>query len=143
MITWNAAAQTDQENLAWSFLRALEWEAFPAFVSQPVVPILFIFEPWYLVIGAVFLLMVIWLPFRNSFVVPIVSELAVFFVKLKWISVPVAAIYLFYSGHYILAIASLLWTLIAAGLGFILPGGRTNVIQKRLMNALGYENREF
>lgn len=46
MSLWNPAEHSDQENLTWCYLRAIEWCAWPAFVSHPFIPILFLFVPW-------------------------------------------------------------------------------------------------
>jgi hypothetical protein len=58
-----------------------------------------------------------------------------FFVKVKWITIPIAVIYLSYSGHYVLAVVSLLWTYLASLIGFV-PGGLTGKIQKMFMACL-------
>jgi len=94
MLTWNPALQTDQENLTWCYIRAIEWKAWPAFVSQPVIPILFIFFQWYYVLLALIIVSWLWAFVRHRFVSPPLAELAVFFVKVKWITIPIAVIYL-------------------------------------------------
>ena len=37
-LVWNPADHSDQDNLTWSFLRAVEWGRWPIFLSQPVAP---------------------------------------------------------------------------------------------------------
>jgi hypothetical protein len=138
MFSWHPALQTDQDNLMWCYLRAVEWKSWPAFVSQPIVPILFIFFPWYIILLSIVLLSWLWAAIRHNFVSPSLAELGLFFVKLKWITIPVAAIYLAYTGHYVLAIISLFWTFLAAIVGFV-PGGLTGKIQKMFMACFGYE----
>lgn len=139
MLTWNPAQQTDQENLTWCYIRAIEWKAWPAFLSQPVVPIFFIFIPWYYVLLTLIVLSWLWATVRHKFVNPAFAELAVFFVKLKWATIPISVIYLAYTGHYILAIVSLFWTYLAGIVGFV-PGGLTGRIQKMFMASFGYES---
>lgn len=99
------------------------------------------FIPWYYALLALIILSWLWATVRHNFVSPALAELAVFFVKLKWITIPVAVIYLAYSGHYVLAIVSLLWTYLAGIVGFV-PGGLTGRIQKMFMACFGYEPHE-
>jgi hypothetical protein len=136
---WNPFESTERENLQWTMLRALEWEAFPAFISQPVVPVLFIFIPWYYAVGGVIVLSWIWAALRHVFVSILLSELGFFFVKLKWLTIPFGTAYLFYTGHYVLAVVSLLWTVLASLVGFTVPGGKTGVIQDMFLRALGFQ----
>lgn len=138
MLIWKPEEQTDQENLTWCYLRAVEWQSWPAFLSQPIVPILFIFVPWYYVLLAVIVLSWLWAVVRHKFVNPSLAELGVFFVKLKWITIPVAVFYLAYTEHYVLAIVSLLWTYLASIIGFV-PRAYTGAIQKMFMASFGYE----
>jgi hypothetical protein len=142
MITWNPNEQTDQENLTWSYLRAVEWQAWPSFVLQPIVPVSFIFLPWYLVVGVVIVLCWLWAIIRHRFVSPAIAELGVLFVFLKWLTIPVAVIYLFYSGHYVPAAVSLVWTYIAGLIGYV-PGAKTGIIQNKFMESFGYKGTEI
>src|SRR5207247_10716013 len=76
---------TDGEIRRWLWLRAVEWAAFPAFLSQPVAPILFIFFPWYFVMLGVVTLGLVWRFVRYSFVsVRIAIAVVVLVVWLKW-----------------------------------------------------------
>ena len=53
---WNPGQHSDDDNLRWSWLRAVEWGRWPVFLSQPIGPVLLIWLPWQqvalLVIGA-------------------------------------------------------------------------------------------
>jgi hypothetical protein len=122
----------------WCYLRAIEWKAWPAFISQPIVPILFIFIPWYYVLIFLVILSWLWATVRHIFVSPPLAELGVFFVKLKWVTIPISVTYFLYTGHYALAVVSLLWTYLAAIVGYV-PGGLTGKIQKMFMACFGYE----
>jgi hypothetical protein len=45
---------TEPELQRWLHLRAIEWAAWPAFITQPVVPILFMFFPaLFVIIGLI------------------------------------------------------------------------------------------
>jgi hypothetical protein len=61
--------------LCW--LRAVEWIAWPAFLSQPLLPILYIYYPVYWVL------------------------LGCFWVRLKWLTIPAALFVLFQERRYI------------------------------------------
>lgn len=37
---WNPHENSDQENLRWCWLRAVEWGKWPLFVSQPLLPLM-------------------------------------------------------------------------------------------------------
>ena len=109
-------------------------------MSQPIVPILFIFVPWYYVLLVVIVLSWLWAAVRHNFVSYVLADLGVLFVKLKWITIPVAVFYLAYTEHYVLAVVALLWTFLASIVGFVLaPGGQTGKIQKMFMASFGYE----
>src|SRR5437773_10007994 len=88
---------TDGEIRRWLWLRAVEWAAFPAYLSQPVAPILFIFYPWYFVILCIFILGVLWCFVRYSFVSPsLAGAVVVPVVWLKWPTAIGSSIYLFW-----------------------------------------------
>jgi hypothetical protein len=139
MFIWNPHEHTNQENQQWSVLRAMEWEALPAFISQPIVPVLLIFFQWYFIIGAVLVASWLWAIVRHSFVSIVLSEIAYGFVKLRWLTVPCTSIYLFFNGSYFLGIVVLLWVALAAAIGFTVPGGKSSVIQRMFLASMGYE----
>lgn len=135
---WNPAEHSDQENLTWSYLRAIEWNAWPVFVSQPIIPILFLFWPWLIVIVSLVILNLIWaFLVRHNFVVPHLAYFAPLFVQLKWVTVPVAVVILMIRGNYILAAVSLFWPLLAGIVGYV-PGSLVGKTQKMFMASLGY-----
>src|SRR2546423_14989217 len=98
---------TEPELQRWLNLRAIEWASWPSFIAQPIVPMLFIFVSWYWVLLGLFIVDLLWCAVRYSFVSPRLSQLAVFFVLLKWPISLGAAIYLFIDGHYILGVLAL------------------------------------
>ena len=94
---WNPGQHSDDDNLRWSWLRAVEWGRWPVFLSQPIAPVLLIWLPWQqvalLVIGANLL----WATFiRYRFVSTQLAFIGVTFVLLRWLFWPGATIYLFY-----------------------------------------------
>ncbi len=90
---WNPAVHSDQENLAWSWLRAVEWGRWPLFISQPIAPVLLVFVPWtYVLVGAV-AANLLWAFFvRYNFVSPPLASLAVVLAKPKWIACPACSL---------------------------------------------------
>lgn len=57
---WNEYEHTDEENLKWSWLRAVEWGAFPIFVTQPIIPFLIFFFDWKIIIGVIIICNWLW-----------------------------------------------------------------------------------
>ena len=139
-LTWNPTQHTDQQNLRWCWLRAVEWAAFPAFLSQPVAPILFIFFPWYFVMLGVVTLGLVWRFVRYSFVsVRIASAVVVPVVWLKWPASIGSSIYLFLHHQPVAGVLALVWSFVAgwtgAAIGFPTQVG---VIELAFAKKIGY-----
>ena len=131
----NFQAYTDDEIKRWLWLRALEWASFPAFISQPIAPILFIFYPWYLVVLSVVALSALWCLFRYSFVsvgMAIGACLAV--VWLKWPISLGSSIYLLVRHQPVPALIALSWPLVA---GFLSPPGKAGAIELAFAKKIG------
>ena len=126
---------TGPEIERWLHIRAIEWTAWPSFITQPVVPILFVFYPWYWVLVGVFLIGIPWCAVRYSFVSLRLAQLAVFFVLLKWPAALGSAIYLFIERKYVPAIIALLWPLVA---GFIGVPRKIGIVELEFAKRLGY-----
>jgi hypothetical protein len=109
---------TDDEIKRWLWLRAIEWGAFPSYLSQPVAPILFIFFPWYFVALGVVTLGLIWRFVRYSFVsVRVASAVVVPVVWLKWPASVGSGIYLFIHHQPAPGVLALVWPFVAGGIG--------------------------
>jgi hypothetical protein len=91
--------QDELTRLCW--LRAVEWLAWPAFLSQPLLPILYIYYPIYRVVLAVVLLGFLWLPLRHRFASLQLATLGCFWVRLKWLTIPIGLFVLFREGRYV------------------------------------------
>ena len=127
---------TDDEVRRWLWLRAIEWGAFPAYLSQPVAPILFIFYPWYFVILWIFILGVLWCFFRYSFVSPgLAGAVVVPVVWLKWPAAVGSSVYLFWHHQIVAGVFALIWPLVASFTG--LPA-KIGVIELALAKKIGY-----
>jgi len=109
---------TDDEIKRWLWLRAVEWGAFPAFLSQPVAPILFIFFPWYFVVLGVVALGLIWRFVRYSFVsVGVAGAVVVPVAWLKWPAAIGSGIYLFIHHQPAAGVLALVWPFVAGWAG--------------------------
>src|SRR5712692_9266889 len=107
---WNPIEHSDEENLRWSYVRAIEWASWPAFLSQAVAPFALIFVSWIVVLGAVFGLNVFWaLTVRYRFVSVNAAFLGVFVSLLRWVVCPGAAFYLWWNDEWVRAFFALLW----------------------------------
>jgi hypothetical protein len=137
---WNPLQNSDEENLRWSLLRAIEWGIWPAFLSGPVVPLLLPFFEWWKIIGVVVILT--WSFMRYKYINVAMASLGVYFVFLRWIVCPLAAIYLVIQHNYILAILAIFWPMLAGFLGIFVGGTKIGTIQKMFMNKLGYSENK-
>ena len=126
---------TGPEIERWLHIRAIEWTAWPSFITQPIVPILLMFFPRYWMLLTVFLLGIPWCAVRYSFVSPRLAQLAVFFVLLKWPVAVGSATYLFVERNYVPTIIALLWPMVAGLIG--IPG-KIGVVELELAKRLGY-----
>ncbi len=102
---WHASEHTDDENVRWSWLRAIEWVNWPLFVSQPVVPVLLYFFPWPGVVGTVVLVSFLWRAFVVPFwLAPRLADAGPLFVLLKFLTCPVMAYLLWQRGQTLIAV---------------------------------------
>jgi len=136
---WRPAEHTDEENLRWCWLRAVEWGAWPLFLSQFFAPILLVLIPWYIVVSGILVANVAWAFVRYRFVSTDLAGLPVAFVViLKWpVSIGSAAC-LAWQHDYPIAVLAFFWPLAVPLLGVVTP---VNVgrIQSVMMKQLGYE----
>jgi TPR repeat protein len=124
-------------------LRAIEWGIWPAFFSQPIVPVLLIFFEWWEVIGVFIIFTILWSFVRYRYVNIAMARFGVFFVLLKWITVPVAVIYLLIQQNYISAVVALLWPIfLAPYLGIFIGGTKIGKIQEMFKAQLGYSEKQ-
>jgi hypothetical protein len=98
---------TENEVARACHLRALEWAAWPAFVSQPIVPLLYLQYSWWAVLLAVLVATLLWEPFCTRIANMRIATFGVFFSRLKWLTIPVACVVLVAKNHIALAILAL------------------------------------
>src|SRR5216684_3827090 len=75
-------------------MRAVEWQVWPAFVAQPIVPILYLYYSWWKVLVGVIVLNLLWSAVRTHVISLPLAILGMLFVRLKWAVIPVSAVLL-------------------------------------------------
>jgi len=141
MLLWDPRQHTDEDNLRWSWLRAVEWGRWPLFVSQPIAPILFLFFPWYWVAIGAFLVNLLWAAIRYAFVDAGLASIGALLVLLKWPVCIGMGIVFACKGDYPSAAISALWPIVVIPLGLFTPT-MIGPLQEKFMRILGYEKRE-
>jgi hypothetical protein len=136
---WNTKEHTDDENVQWCWLRAIEWGRWPIFLSQPLAPVLLIFFSWKYVVLGVALLNLLWALFiRYRVVIVPLAYWGVAISLFRWITWPSATVWLFVSGRKPEAWVSLLWPVLIYPVGIFTPT-QIGRIQKMFMGGLGLE----
>ncbi len=137
LLIWNPSENSDDLNIRWGQLRAIEWSAWPLFISQSLAPICLLFYPWENVAAGVVVADLLWAFVRHRFVSIILASLGSILVMLKWFICPATAIYLFLHGEQTSAAFALLWPLLV----LVFPsdfGVQLGVIEQQFMAKLGY-----
>jgi hypothetical protein len=150
---WKPNEHSDDDNLRWALLRAIEWQQWPLFLAQPIIPVLLYVYPWPWVIGVIAALTLVWrVTVAARYTPSSAIDTATYFVLLRFVSSPVMAYLIWEKGHSWIAGIALFWpwagnfivncvlmipeaVLQAAQIG---KGAEIGVIQRRLMNRFGY-----
>lgn len=135
MFTPNFYGYSENEIRQYLMARAIEWNTWPGFLSQPIFPILLIFYKWWTVISFFILASLVWSLVKYHFINVKMAEFGIVFAKLKWLSIPACAIYFISARKYGLAILSVLWPIVAASLG---AGGKIGDIEITFARKLGF-----
>ena len=126
--------ESELRRLLW--LRAIEWANWPAFLAQPMAPILFIFLWWPYVLVGGFVLDILWTSIRYSYVnIWLANSGAIIVTWLKWPAAIGAAIYLFIQGSYIAGVLALIWPWLA---GLICIPAKVGQIELAFAKKIGY-----
>jgi hypothetical protein len=114
----NLQGYSEPELQRWLHLRAIEWSGLPAFVTQPIVPILFIFYPWTHILATLLVVDFFWCCIGYSLVSVSLAKMNCLFVIIcKWPAALGSAIYLFTQHRIWFGIFALLWPMVAAFIG--------------------------
>ena len=121
-------------------LRAVEWTVWPAFLAQPIVPVLYFYFPWWEVLTGVVALNLIWSTLRTHMVSLQFAVFGMLFVKLKWAVIPIAAIVFAVSHRWLNCALTLSTPVLLPILGEFTskPAGLESKISKYFMLQLGY-----
>lgn len=128
------ALDPDREHIL--LLRSTEWASWPLFVLQPVVPIMFLFVPWWTPIVAVLVLSYAWMLIRNKYHSLRLTLLGSIFVRFKWVVSIVMALVFLIMSQFIQAALSILWPLVTMLLMLFIPVTDVKPIQDRLRDQL-------
>lgn len=134
---WNADEHSDEENLRWCWLRAVEWGRWPLFIAQPVAPVLLMFYPWKSVVLGVIVGNFLWAIVRYSVVSVDLAYLGALFVHSKWLVSLVTGVLLLHRDDYFVAALAGFWPLVTLVIG-VLPTTQIGKLQKLFMRELGY-----
>jgi hypothetical protein len=100
----------DEQMKRWLFLRAVEWIAWPIFITQPMVPLLLIWFPLWRVLLSIAAASLAWRVVCVFLVSPALSWMGAWFVTVaKWPSALIAAAVLGSRGRYLAAAIALAW----------------------------------
>ncbi len=140
---WNPNQHSDQENLQWSWLRAVEWGRWPIFISQIFGPPMLLIFNWLTVIIFFVVLNILWSVFvRYKYVSINLAFIGVLVTKLKWLICPLLGYYFYSHNEKLVAAIALFWPLLIFILG-ALPTTQNGIIQNMFMNKLGYTKNNF
>lgn len=145
-LLWAPSEHSFDENAAWARLRAIEWKALPAFLSQPVVPVLLLGLNWYVIVIGIGLLALVWRPIRWRFVsIPTASASAIFVAFTKWpLAIAVGAFFL-YKGMWLNSFISFFWPLLVTVVSLVYAGGPKGLgdYEVRFMQEMDYDITEL
>lgn len=139
MLFWNPAGATFEENSRYCLLRAIEWGQWPIFVTQPIIPILFLFYPWESVVFGIIIINFLWGFIRKIFISPFLADVGAMLVHLKWFVSIGIGIYFFTQGDNLLAILSIIWPIIVMFAQAISIPAKNGELQIIFLKGMGYE----
>jgi hypothetical protein len=141
-LLWTPSEHSFEENAQWAWLRAIEWKAFPAYVSQPIVPVLLLGFNCYVIMIGIILAAFLWRPIRWRFIsIPISSTSAIFVGFTKWPSAIAMGIFFLYKSMWLNSFVSFFWPLLVIIVSYAYAGGAKGIgdYEVRFMQKMGYD----
>jgi hypothetical protein len=141
-LLWTPSDHSFDENAAWARLRAIEWKALPAFISQAIVPVLLLGFSWYVIMTAIILVAFVWRPIRWRFVsIPAASASAIFVTFTKWPLAIAMGVLFLYKGMWLNSFISFFWPLLVILVSYAYAGGSKGLgdYEVRFMQEMGYD----
>ncbi len=131
---WNVSKHTQKENDDYFTARASEWANYPLFVSQSFIPILFYFTKWwYLVIG-IYILNLLWVPFRYKFVNVKLLDFGWKLNKAKWVILLATGVFLFSKRLIVEGLIAFVWPFVTLILVMLSPPFDVDKIKKMIIS---------
>ncbi len=131
---WNISKHTKKENDDYFTARAAEWANYPLFILQSFIPILFYFTKWwYLVIG-VYVLNLLWVPFRYKFVNIKLLDFGWRLNKAKWVILLATGVFLFSKRLIVEGLIAFVWPFITLMLVMLSPPFDVDKIKDMIVN---------
>ncbi len=123
--------QEELRRLTW--LRAMEWTAWPAFLSMGIGQLLLLFETPIIVIIQILIANFIWSLICQKFISIKMAGYGVWISNLKWITSPLVFIIFLTQNHIGIAFLALIWPFLAMTLQFAKVPTSQNAIQLRML----------
>ncbi len=131
---WNVSKHTQKENDDYFTARASEWANYPLFVLQSFIPILFYFTKWwYLVIG-IYILNLLWVPFRYKFVNVKLLDFGWKLNKAKWVILLATGVFLFSKRLIVEGLIAFVWPFVTLILVMLSPPFDVDKIKKMIIS---------
>jgi len=145
-LLWTPSEHSFEENAYWARLRAIEWKAFPAFISQPIASVLLLGFNWYVIMIGIILAAFVWRPIRWRFIsIPIASASAIFVAFTKWPLTIVMGAFFLYKSMWLNSFIAFFWPLLVIAVSYAYAGGTKGIgdYEVRFMQEMGYDIPEL
>lgn len=145
LMEWEPNLHNDVENLRWAWLRAVEWGAYPIFISQIIFPVLIFFWNWKIVLLCLIGLNWLWNLIKYNYQnLRILTFYAALVPVLKYVFSVGFGIYFLVHKQYLLMGFCILYPIIGAGIiGAINYPTQIGTIQNNIMKKMGYEKNQI
>ena len=136
-------AMPEEYRMKYAWARAVEWQMFPAFVAQPLVPLCYLFLSWQRTLVLVVFLNFAWnLICCKAFISVSLAAYGMLWTKLKWITMAACGAYFLVEHEWRLLILTLSTPLLLPLLGNLVIRRPTNHIQEFMLLPLGLINKQ-